>query len=233
MKHPFGLLLVPGVLPKANGVVPRLTQPTRQRNESPASLPFRDMRAISAVHTEAAGNVFPLVVSGGCTADLVLEAVAEECDCLAAPFLKALLGLNEEDDDENLLHEQLDQLCATAWGTVERSTWQDVDPMFENEFMERFVQGETYLNGTMRSLRSAQVVSFVHATTNRFTFLLIFVCVYSRDGKSQHRPCRSLSHKFGLPCHGGKCERLLRRHWFSKDRFAEFYQCIRHGDSRQ
>ena len=150
MNYLFGLLAV-GMLPKANGVAPRLNQQTRQKDESLSSLPLRDLR-MSSVHTEAAGSVFPLAVNGGCTADLILETVAEECDCLPAPFLKALLGLNdgEEDvDDDTLLHERLGQLCATAWGMVERSTWQDVDPMFEDEFMERFVQGETYLNGTI------------------------------------------------------------------------------------
>ena len=121
--------------------------------------PLRHLR-LGAVHTEAADAVFPIAVTGGCTADLVIDAVADACNCLSVPFLRALLGLdqdeNDDDDNENdaMLYERLGQLCATAWGTVETSNWQHVDPAFTDQFMERFVQGETYLNGTFRTKKS-------------------------------------------------------------------------------
>ena len=120
-----------------------------------AIFPHRRLR-LSSVHTEAANALFPLTVTGGCTSDIILQAVADACNCLAEPFLHALLRLDEEipqeqKDSKDALHARLGELCATAWQTVETSTWQDIDPMFTDEFMERFVQGETYLNGTYSS----------------------------------------------------------------------------------
>ena len=113
----------------------------------------RNLR-LSPVHKNAASTVFPLDVSGGCTARLVIAAVAETCDCLPEPFLSALLGIEEEQnrqrDDEEMdnvaLKAALGGLCATAWAAVETSSWQDVDQEFSHSFMEQFVHGETYLN---------------------------------------------------------------------------------------
>lgn len=108
---------------------------------------LRNLR-LSAVHDEAAHAIFPLTVPGGCTSHSILQRMGDACDCLPAPFLRALLGLPEEDDNDAALHESLGALCGTAWQSVETSDWHDIDPVFTDEFMERFVQGETYLNGT-------------------------------------------------------------------------------------
>lgn len=121
--------------------------------------PLRDLR-LSDVHAEAADTIFPITVTGGCNSSLIIEAVEEACDCLAVPFLRALLGLGQDDDDHAVLYDRLGQLCSTAWETVETSDWQHVDPAFTDEFMERFIQGETYLNGKLRAKRPCDLVLF-------------------------------------------------------------------------
>lgn len=124
-------------------------QSTADQDE--ATSPFRRNLRPSPVHVEAANALFPLDVSGGCTSSLVIEVVAEACDCLAEPFLAALLDIEEKQDETNdfdALHAALGQLCATAWEAVDTSFWQDVDQAFSDTFMERFVHGETYLNRT-------------------------------------------------------------------------------------
>lgn len=119
------------------------TAPTEVHREA---YPHRELRA-DPVYKAAVEDIFPLQVPGGCTSRVIIETVTEACDCLAVPLLVNLIGLNDGAVEEDL-HEHLSQLCQTAWNTVDTSTWQDVDEIFTDDFMEDFAQGKTYMNRT-------------------------------------------------------------------------------------
>jgi hypothetical protein len=90
-------------------------------------------------------NLFPLETTGGCSYQVLLAAVASHChdNCNAAA---ALLTLLPQVASVDALPVAVGQACARAWATVDRSSWRDVNFRLDDDFLQGFVDGDTFLN---------------------------------------------------------------------------------------
>lgn len=87
-------------------------------------------------------DLFPLQ-AGGCSYQVLLHAVASKCNCDPVPALLSMLPRLATEED---LQSYVGVACGTAWAAVETSAWQDVNFQWDDNFLQSFVEGDTFLN---------------------------------------------------------------------------------------
>lgn len=78
----------------------------------------------------------------------VKEDLREDCPHDAMKELQIITGTTTD----NKAKQYIDSMCNDAWEKVEKTSFEDVDPRFDEAFMNQYYDGDTFLNCKLRRL---------------------------------------------------------------------------------
>ena len=90
------------------------------------------------------GDLFPLKVNG-CTADLIMETLEEQCYCDVIASLTAE-GAPLSGTDESFIYNHFEQACTHGWQQVQFANWTHISPELTDNVASLYAQGGTMLN---------------------------------------------------------------------------------------
>ena len=130
---------------------------------------------------ETIGGLFPLKVNG-CTADLILEALEEQCFCDVIASLRAD-GAPFQGKDEDYIYLQFEQACSDGWKQIEFANWTHISPELTDNVTRLYAEGGTKLNSKCLNLGVLRFDTFYwlfHVVLGRFVTNRIPISVFTR-----------------------------------------------------